>query len=164
MFRRTHIATDNTIDLRQRRRRTHAAWPASDQNPYAEDRVPRLAVVRPVAKTALTPGTVVWAHVPYEETDGYKLRPAIVSHLSGRDVTLFPATTSGNRHRYSTIYRELVDLGSAGLRRATGVERAGSTIDVIDVVSVAGVLGADDELAIFGPGAVDGEAGLAAAA
>jgi hypothetical protein len=62
--RRTHVATDHTIDLRRRRRRTYAAWHPDCQQPQPEDRIPRLAIVRPVAKTALTPGTVVWAHIP----------------------------------------------------------------------------------------------------
>jgi hypothetical protein len=76
----------------------------------------------------------------------------VISHLSGRDVKLFPATTADGRHRRPAIYREVVDLTSAGLRRATGVELSTITIDVIDVVFVAGALGPDDELAIFGPG------------
>jgi hypothetical protein len=163
MSRRTHVATE-PIDVRQRRRRTHAGWHANCQQPQPEDRAPRLAIVQPVAKTALTRGTVVWTHIPYEETDGYKLRPAVVSHLSGRDVTLFPATTADSRHRYPTIYRELADLGSAGLHRPTGVERAGITIDVIDIVAVAGALGPDDELAIFGRRAGDTGDELTAAA
>ena len=148
MSRRTHTATDKTIDLRQRRRRTHAAWEAGKR--HAEDRVPRLAVVRPVAKTALTRGTVVWAHIPFEETDDYKLRPVVVSHLAGRDVTVYPGTTSDKRHRYPWGYRELTELDSAGLGRATGVRLEPITIDVIDIVTIAGALGPDDRAAVLG--------------
>src|SRR5947208_4842363 len=75
MARKTHVGTATTIDLRARRRRTHSGWQAQHHQRLADGRIPQLAIVRPVAKTSLTPGTVVWAHVPYEECDGYKLRP-----------------------------------------------------------------------------------------
>jgi hypothetical protein len=116
----------------------------------------RLAVVRPVAKTALTPGTVVWAHIPYHETDGWKLRPVVVSHTSGREVVVFRGTTAHTRFRYPWSYRELTDLDSAGLHRATGIYIESATIDLIDIVSVAGLLGPDDWAAVIG-----GEADLA---
>jgi hypothetical protein len=162
MSRRTHTSTNSDSDLRPRR--AHAARPAGDANRHEDDRLPRLALIQPVAKTALTPGTVVWAHIPFEETDGSKLRPAVVSHLSGRDVTVYPATTTDKRHRYHRQYRELGDLGSAGLRRATGVELAAITIDVIDVVGVAGALGPDDRAAVLGAGHDGHGSGMAEAA
>ena len=141
MARKTHIGTDNAIDLRLRRRRTHSGGAAGD-------RLPRLTVVRPVAKTALTPGTVVWAHIPYEETDGYKLRPSVVTHVAGREVTVLPGTTSHTRHRHSWAYREVADLDAAGLRRATGIHLDPITVDLMDIVHVAGVLGPQDHLAV----------------
>src|SRR5256885_16582055 len=91
MSRKTHIATTNTIDLWPRRRRTHAGWQAEPETRHAEDRIPRLAVVRPAAKTSLTPGTVVWAHIPFEETAGPNLRPPLASHPSGRGAPGCPA-------------------------------------------------------------------------
>ena len=150
MSRKTHNAATNTIELRPRRRRLPAAWQANADRRHAEDRMPRLTVVRPVAKTALTPGTVVWAHISFEDSDGWKLRPVVVSHTSGREVVVYRGTTADTRFRYAWSYRELTDLASAGLRRATGIYLEPITIDLIDIVGVAGELGPDDRFAVFG--------------
>jgi len=66
-------------------------------------------------------------------------------------VTVRPTTSAESRHRYPWDHHELVDPAAAGLPRATGVRRAESTVDVIDVVAVIGRLGDADEKAVLGP-------------
>lgn len=148
MSRNTHVIDTNIIAMRPRRRRLPATWQASLSQRQAEDRLPPLTVVQPVAKNALTPGTVVWAHISFEDNDGWKLRPVVVSHTVGRDVVVFSGTSAESRFRYPWAYREIADLASAGLRRATGIHLEPITIDVMDVVFIAGELGTDDASAI----------------
>jgi hypothetical protein len=146
----THIGTDTVIDLRHRRHRPRRVA----RHAGGDDRGPHMSVVRAVAKTALAPGTVVWAHIPYEEPGEYKLRPAVVIARCGRDVTVYPATSSASRHRYPWCYQEISDLDAAGLARATGMRLVPVTIDLIDVVAVLGALGDDDRLPVpAGPAA-----------
>jgi hypothetical protein len=145
MSRKTNPTSINSVELRPRRR--PAGWQIGT---FRQDRIPHLTVVRPVAKTALTPGSVVWAHIPYEENAGWKLRPVVVSHTFGRDVVVFPASTAETRFRYPWAYRELTDLAPAGLRAGTGVHLGPITIDWMDIVSVVGLLGRDDRAAVIG--------------
>src|SRR5260370_37378656 len=59
-----------------------------------------LAVVtrlRIVPRNRLHPGTVVWVHIPFEDVEGDKIRPAVVLRCHGRDVVLLPCTTSRRR-------------------------------------------------------------------
>ena len=49
-----------------------------------------MTTVKQVALTRLVPGAVVWAHIPFEECDQEKTRPAVVVDKSGRDVILRP--------------------------------------------------------------------------
>src|SRR5436309_3562480 len=49
---------------------------------------------KPVAKSRLRPGVVVWAHVPYVEQEGWKTRPAVVVSVDGRNVSLFPGSSA----------------------------------------------------------------------
>jgi hypothetical protein len=115
----------------------------------------QLSTVRPVPRTALAAGTVVWAHIPFEDTAQSKLRPAVVKSVVGRAVTVLPTTSAASRHRYPHRHRELVDVTTAGLHRATGVRLAEVTLDLIDVVSLAGALGADDRQALLEPVALE---------
>lgn len=145
MARRTRITVADTIDLRSRRRRNHPAR-LRNEHPAAC----RLTVVQPVAKTALTPGTVVWAHVPYEETDGGSCAPSSSTSAVAGTSLCSPAPPPRPGTATPGPTGELTDLETAGLPRATGVELAVVTIDVTDVVSVAGALGRDDRLVVLG--------------
>jgi hypothetical protein len=98
----------------------------------------------------LVPGAVVWAHVPFEDGEGEKTRPAVVAQLSGRDVTLYPGTTSGSRIRHGHRYVEVRDLGAAGLNRPTGIKRSFVVVDVIEVIDVVGDLSRADLADLMG--------------
>lgn len=115
------------------------------------DHTPQLSTVRPVARGQLRPGTVVWAHIPYAEIDAEKTRPAVIQSVKGRDVTLFPASSASSRHRFPAAYVELRDLHIAGLPRPTGVRRRQVTVDLIEIVDIAGTLGDRDRHQLLGP-------------
>jgi hypothetical protein len=114
-------------------------------------RLPNLSAVRPVAKTQLRPGVVVWAHIPFVEVDTEKTRPAIVKATVGRQVTLLPATSAASRHRFPSQYVELRELRPAGLSRPTGVQRREVTIDLIEIVDIVGTLSDDDLSTLLDP-------------
>lgn len=111
-------------------------------------KVRKLNEVRPVAKKRLRQGAVVWARVPFADGTGEKKRPAVVEERVGRTVTLRPITTSNNRHRLNA--HEVIDLTAAGLIRPSGVGLQSRQVDLIDVLSVVGELGHDDEAGVFG--------------
>lgn len=106
---------------------------------------PSLTVVRPPAARSLTPGTVVWAHVPFAGGGGEKTRPAVVARRVGRDVVLLPATSSERRFAQPYCHVEVMDLHSSGLSRPTGIRLLPVTVDRLEVVWVAGRLGPVDE-------------------
>jgi hypothetical protein len=114
--------------------------------------VAELRRARPVARTRLTRGTVVWARIPYvEDREDSKLRPAVVLSLDGRTVSVLPVTSSQKDSvRLSDLYVLLHDWADAGLTRPCLVTRRIVAIDVIDVATVAGVLSADDAARVFG--------------
>ena len=107
-------------------------------------RTPRLTVVKPVPKNRLTPGAVVWAHVPFEDGKGEKTRPAVVVSASSREVVVLPTTTSAKRHRFPASYVELCDLESAGISRPSGVSSRTVTLDRIELVDIVGYLSDED--------------------
>jgi hypothetical protein len=86
----------------------------------------------------------VWAHVPYEDGQGEKLRPAVVVERCGRDLTILPATTSASRWRYPNSSVEVRDLAAAGLTKPTGIKVRSVTVDIIEVVDIVGRLGEAD--------------------
>jgi hypothetical protein len=106
--------------------------------------MPNLATVKRVPRNQLVSGTVVWAHVPYEDGTGEKLRPAVVVERCGRDVTILPATTSASRWRYPNNSVEVRDLAAAGLTKPTGIKMRSVTVDIIEVLSIVGRLGEAD--------------------
>jgi len=110
---------------------------------------PNLCVVRPVAKTKLVAGAVVWAHVPYEDDDGEKTRPAVVVERRGRTVVLKPGTTSSTWRRYPHRYVEISDLETAGLRRPTAVRCDEVIVDLIEVIDLVGTLSDEDAAALL---------------
>lgn len=125
---------------------------------------PDLSVVRPIAKTRLRPGVVVWAHVPFEDADGEKARPAVVRSVAGRDVTVLPGSSALSRYRFPGRYVELTDLDAAGLARPTGIRRRAVTVDIVEIIDVVGALGRLDAAAVLGSGTTHAGAGLRLAA
>jgi hypothetical protein len=117
--------------------------------------VEELRRARPVARTLLKPGTVVWARVPFvDRPDSSKARPAVVSEVVGREVRLLPVTSSTKESvRRSPLYVRLEDWASAGLSRPCLVTRKVISVDVIDITTVVGCLGDDDRARVLGNGA-----------
>jgi hypothetical protein len=113
--------------------------------------VAELRRARPVARTRLTRGTVIWARVPYvEDPDDSKLRPAVVSSIDGRTVSVLPVTSSQKDSvRQSSFYILLRDWADAGLTRPCLVTRRLVEIDIIDVATVAGALSDVDVARVF---------------
>jgi hypothetical protein len=116
--------------------------------------MPNLAVVKRVPRTQPVPGTVVWAHVPYEKGHGEKARPAVVVKLSGRDLTILPGTTSERRWELTDKYVEVRDRTATGLTRPTGIRNTSVTVDLIEVMSVVSRLGEVDTRSILGHNAI----------
>jgi hypothetical protein len=107
-----------------------------------------LHTVSPIALRRLRPGVVVWAHIPFQEVDGWKLRPAVVVRAEARTVLLRPVTGAASRFgRHDHV--ELEDLDTAGLAHPCAV-RLGRDVEVdrTDVVTLAGRLSLIDELRI----------------
>jgi len=102
--------------------------------------VVNLSTVRRIPRTRLSPGTVVWARVPFEDTEGEKTRPAVIIDLRGRDVVILPGTTAPARKRLGPRYVEVTDLDAAGLYRPTGIRRAEVVIDLIEIIDIVGTL------------------------
>ena len=113
--------------------------------------VAELRRARPVARTRLSRGTVVWARIPFvDDPDGSKLRPAVVASIDGRAVSVLPITSSQKESvRQSAHYVLLRDWAEAGLTRPCLVTRRLVAIDMIDVATVAGELTNDDEERVF---------------
>jgi hypothetical protein len=128
-------------DAKARRRRM--VLPSGDPSLAA---APRLRIV---PRNRLHPGTVVWVHIPFEDVEGAKIRPAVVLRCHGRDVVLLPCTTS-MRRRQRPGYVEIKHWEAAGLPRPTSVRRASLTVDYLEIVNIAGNL-ADEDAAAFLP-------------
>lgn len=93
-----------------------------------------------VPRRRLTPGTVVWAHVPFEHGEGEKLRPAVVVGCDGRGVRIRRLSSSATRLRFD-FYLDVVDLDAAGLDRPCGIDlRSSTVVDLIEVVDIVGEL------------------------
>lgn len=116
----------------------------------APPRVPNLTVVRPVPANQLTLGAVVWAHIPYQDCDSYKTRPAVVIATDRRSVVLLPGSTTQRRLQLPHRYQELSDLTSAGLSRPTGIRLQPIIVDRLDLVDLCGDLSDDDIEALTG--------------
>ena len=118
--------------------------------------VAELRRARPVARTRLSRGTVVWARIPFtEDPGGSKLRPAVVVSIEGRTVTVLPITSSlKDSVQRSPHYVALRDWADAGLTRPCLVTRRLVAVDVIDVATVAGELTRDDEARVFAESAL----------
>jgi hypothetical protein len=98
----------------------------------------------PIARNRLLPGAVVWAHIPYRERPGEKLRPAVVLGVDGRAVCLLPGYSAPSRWRFVGQYLEVTDLEGTGLLRPTGLRRRPVTVDQIEIAGKVGRLSEHD--------------------
>ena len=103
-----------------------------------------LTSTKRVALNRLRLGAVVWAHIPFAERAGEKIRPAVVLSASTHQVSVLPMTTSMRRFRIPELYVEVKDLGAAGLTRSTGIGSYPVVVDRIEVVDLVGTLAAPD--------------------
>ncbi len=110
----------------------------------------RLCAAKPVAKSRLGPGVVVWARVPFVDIDGWKTRPAVVKTVQGRLVSLAPGSSSASRWRFPNEFVEVTNLANSGLRRPTGFRRRDVTVDIAEVVDIVGNLADPDLVALLG--------------
>lgn len=129
------------MDRQDRRARRRAAAAAA---PVTDIRVTSLTIVKPVARTRLTFGAVVWAHIPFDDVDAEKTRPAVVLHTEGWSVAVLPGTSAVSRLRFRDRHVEIDDLGSAGLRRPTGIRLRTVRIEPVEIIEIVGVLGEGD--------------------
>lgn len=112
--------------------------------------VAELRRVRPVPRSRLNRGTVVWARIPFADEAGSKTRPCVVTRVEGRDVHVLPVTSSTKDSvRQSPLYVVLEDWEAAGLSRPCLVTKREVVIDIIDVATVAGDLTAADAGRVF---------------
>ena len=113
--------------------------------------VRELRRARAVARTSLGPGTVVWAWITFpDEPSHHRTRPAVVHEVVGHCVRVHPVTSSTKASvRLSQLYVALDDWGAAGLSRPCLVDRRIVDLELGDVMSVAGCLGARDYARIF---------------
>ena len=123
----------------------------SDRGERRERVVRELRRARPVPRTSLCRGTVVWAWISFpDEPAQHKTRPAVVSELLGHHVRVHPVTSSTKESvRRSNLYVLLEDWGAAGLSRPCLVDRRVVDLELGDITSVAGCLGAADLERVF---------------
>jgi hypothetical protein len=137
------MATDDRLGRRLGSRRAAGAQRAKA--------VRELRQVKAVARTALIPGTVVWAWISFPDEPGrHKTRPAVVHDVVGRKVRVHPVTSSTKASvRQSHLYVLLDDWGAAGLSRPCLVDRRIVDLELGDITSIAGCLGTADFARIF---------------
>jgi hypothetical protein len=99
---------------------------------------------KPITRSLLQPGLVVWVPIPYADGVGWKIRPAVVASVIGRLVQVMPGYSTPTRGRYAEQYVELSDLAGSGLVRATGVRRRLVSVDVAQILTVLGRLSAGE--------------------
>jgi hypothetical protein len=147
-----------TTEDRARRGQPRRAVRGGKRGERRERIARELRRARPVARTSLRCGTVVWAWIPFpDQPDKHKARPAVVRELLAHRVRVHPITSSTKESvRRSDLYVALEDWVAAGLSRPCLVDRRAVDLELADVTSVAGCLGqADLErlLSATGPGA-----------
>lgn len=126
------------IPSRSGKRRRSTRWP------QRVPAVPKLACIKAVPANQLRFGAVVWAHVPFNECDGHKTRPAVVVTADRHHVVVLPGFTGARRLRYPDRHHEITDLEGAGLARPTGLRLEPVRLDRVDLLSICGVLAAED--------------------
>jgi hypothetical protein len=122
-----------------------------DQGKHRERIVRELRRARPVPRTSLHRGTVVWAWISFpDEPLQHKTRPAVVHEVRGHVVRVHPVTSSTKDSvRRSNLYVVLEGWSEAGLSRPCLVDRRVIDLDVGDITSVAGCLGVVDLERVF---------------
>lgn len=92
----------------------------------------------------------MWAVIPFSDGDGSKTRPCVVTGLEGRDVHLFPITSSRKESvRASRLSVSLEEWDVAGLSRPCLVSRRPVVVDIRDVTTVVGELSEADAARVF---------------
>jgi hypothetical protein len=109
--------------------------------------------MRPVPFKALSPGTVVYARIPFDEdSDRDKSRPAVVVSATKQAVTVLPITSKGPWSLHGPQV-PVLDLVSAGLTRASWARMRAVVIDRCYVHRVLGRLTDADLAATLGEAA-----------
>lgn len=100
--------------------------------------------VQRLPRRRLRRGVVVWAHVPFSDTDDWKLRPGLVIGADAGELRLHPITSAVSRLGRDG-YLEIVDLDAVGLDRPSRANlRRVVEIPLIEAVSIAGELSLAD--------------------
>ena len=123
----------------------------SERGERRERIVRELRRARPVPRSSLRQGTVVWAWIPFPDEPGqHKTRPAVVHEVLGHQVRVHQVTSSTKESvRRSHLYVLLEDWVAAGLSRPCLVDRRVVDLELGDVTSVTGCLGAADLERLF---------------
>ena len=137
---------------KMRRSNTRKTHPRGVPGSYGPPAV-NLVDVRPVPFTALTPGTVVYAYLPYEDDNGRgKSRPAVVVSATRSDVTVLPITSKGHCAAHHAKVA-ITDLDAAGLDRPSWIQPRPVVIERRYINKILGRL-ADIDAAISLPAEV----------
>ena len=100
--------------------------------------------LKPIARTALSPGTIADAWVPFEDGTDYKRRPVAVSKVDSRGVHVYPITTSMRRFNRIDKLIEISDVEGAGLKRSCGIIGREVVLPRTDLISRVGSLQGPD--------------------
>ena len=131
---------------KMRRSATRKTHPKGVPGPCGPPMV-NLVDVRPVPFTALTPGTVVYAYLRYEEDNGRgKSRPAVVLSATKSEVTLLPITSKGHWAAHHAKVA-IGDLDAAGLARPSWIQPRPAVIERRYINKVLGRLADTDAAA-----------------
>jgi hypothetical protein len=155
------LERDRVRELRRRRRRNapipeylvkyeDASRPGRRRKPPQRPDASRQTSnrsLRPLAWTALLPGVVVDAWIPYSDGTGYKRRPAVVVRVVGGCVQLYPITSKVRRFACAGQRGRVVsDVAAAGLPVASAIVWRIVEVERRDLLRQRGALrGADLE-------------------
>lgn len=149
------LERDRVRELRRRRRRNapipdylvkyeDVSRPGRRRRPPMRPDASRLTgnrSLRPLAWTALLPGVVVDAWIPYSDGTGYKRRPAVVVRVVGGRVQVYPVTSKVRRFACAGSRGLVVsDVVAAGLPTASAVVWRVVEIDRREVLRRRGAL------------------------
>jgi len=97
-------------------------------------------LVTGVPLSQLVPGKVVWVHVPFDDVDQSKTRPAIVVAERGREVELLPVTSSASRHCHPHEYVEVERPEAIGLDSKCAIGRRPVVVERNELLQIVGEL------------------------
>ncbi|MFM8238531.1 MAG: hypothetical protein ACKOBG_12385 [Actinomycetota bacterium] len=103
-----------------------------------------LGAVRPVPVARLTVGTVIYAHLPHAEGPGSDARPAVITAVDGRTVTVFRILTHRPWQRTIAPVLVIEEWEQAGLNRPSRLDRRAVVIDAASVNAIVGELAEGD--------------------